>query len=96
MKNELGNRYGKLVVFSRGENDNNGKARWYCQCDCGNTILVRGTDLRRGKTKTCGCSSIKAEESLIGEKFGRLTVLECAGRDTSKKILYKCQCDCGN
>ena len=54
MKNEIGNKYGKLIVLSRGENDNNGKARWYCQCDCGNTILARGTDLRRDKTKTCG------------------------------------------
>lgn len=30
MKNEFGNRYGKLVVLSRGDNDKNSKARWYC------------------------------------------------------------------
>ena len=96
MKNEIGNRYGKLVVLSRGENDNNGKARWYCQCDCGNTILARGTDLRRGKTKTCGCSSIKAEQSLIGQRFGALEVIEFARRNNSNKLVYRCKCDCGN
>ena len=96
MKNEIGNRYGKLVVLSRGENDNNGKARWYCQCDCGNTILARGTDLRRGKIKTCGCSSIKAEQSLIGQRFGSLEVIEFARRNNSNKLVYRCKCDCGN
>ena len=30
MKNEIGNKYGKLTVLSRGENDKSGKARWYC------------------------------------------------------------------
>lgn len=31
-----------------------------------------------------------------GQKFGRLTVVEQAGRTTSKKVLWKCHCDCGN
>ena len=34
--------------------------------------------------------------NLIGQKYGRLTILEHAGYDNSKKILEKCQCDCGN
>ena len=96
MKNEKGNKYGKLTVIDRGENDSHGKARWYCQCECGNTILARGSDLRSGKIKTCGCSSLKAENSIIGQRFGRLEVIECAGRSDSKKLLYKCKCDCGN
>ena len=31
-----------------------------------------------------------------GQRFGRLLVLEQAGRDALKKVLWKCQCDCGN
>ena len=96
MKNEIGNRYGKLEVLSRGENDKNGKARWYCQCDCGNTVLVRGSDLRSGKSKTCGCSSLKAEQSLIGQRFGKLEVIEFTRRSDSNKLVYRCRCDCGN
>ena len=42
---ETGNRYGMITVISRGPNDKNGKAQWYCKCDCGKTILSRGTDL---------------------------------------------------
>ena len=31
-----------------------------------------------------------------GERFGRLLVLEEAGRNQLKKVLWKCKCDCGN
>ncbi len=31
-----------------------------------------------------------------GQRFGRLLVLEEAGRNQLKKVLWKCQCDCGN
>jgi len=30
-----------------------------------------------------------------GQKFGRLVVVEQAGRTASKKVLWKCRCDCG-
>jgi hypothetical protein len=32
----------------------------------------------------------------LGQKFGRLSVVESAGRDRNKKVLWKCLCDCGN
>ena len=28
---------------------------WQCSCECGNTSKVRGTHLRNGNTKSCGC-----------------------------------------
>lgn len=30
-------------------------ARWFCWCDCGNVVVVTGTHLRTGNTKSCGC-----------------------------------------
>jgi hypothetical protein len=32
----------------------------------------------------------------LGQKFGRLSVVESAGRDRNKKVLWKCLCDCGS
>lgn len=32
---------------------------------------------------------------LTGERFGRLTVIEEAGRSNGRQVLWKCQCDCG-
>jgi hypothetical protein len=31
-----------------------------------------------------------------GQKFGKLIVIEQAGRNNLKKVLWKCKCDCGN
>ena len=48
-------RFGRLVVVKRAENDKWGKARWICQCDCGNQITVNGSDLVTGRVKSCKC-----------------------------------------
>ena len=37
-----------------------------------------------------------AFKDLTGMRFNRLTVIEQAGRDKYKKILWKCLCDCGS
>jgi very-short-patch-repair endonuclease len=53
--NEVGNRYGKLVVLEKADNRRKGAAAWLCQCDCGNKVVISGMELRRGDTKSCGC-----------------------------------------
>ena len=45
-----GQRFGKLVAVSYA-----GNKMWLCKCDCGNTKLVMGMNLRNGSTKSCGC-----------------------------------------
>lgn len=35
-------------------------------------------------------------KDLAGQKFGKLTVLEISGRASDRRIIWKCQCDCGN
>lgn len=47
-------KFGRLTVL--GEAENIGKqAAWLCQCECGNQIVVRSSDLRNGRTTSCGC-----------------------------------------
>lgn len=48
-------RFGRLVVLEKAGYDKNGGAMWRCQCDCGNETIVRGSSLRRGDTRSCGC-----------------------------------------
>lgn len=60
VRNEVGNRYGNLVVIERDMNGQfqDGKykqIRWWVRCDCGNVKSVRGTGLRKGEAKSCGC-----------------------------------------
>jgi hypothetical protein len=35
-----------------------GKPAWECLCKCGTTIVTRGSDLRMGKSTSCGCHRI--------------------------------------
>jgi len=54
--NERGNRYGRLIVTEQAKSKHR-NARWFCLCDCGNTSIVYGFNLRRGDTRSCGCLS---------------------------------------
>ena len=49
-----GEKFGRLTVV---ELDHVEKSRryWRCQCDCGNTTVVREGNLKNGITKSCGC-----------------------------------------
>lgn len=108
VKNEIGNTYGYLTVIERAENTKEGRARWLCKCKCGKTVVVLGKHLRSGNTKSCGCyqkeraaaSNMERVGSLVGQKFGKLTVLKENGFIThnsgKRSRVYICKCDCGN
>lgn len=49
-----GKRYGRLVVISKSQPKNR-QTTWLCLCDCGNEKICFGTNLKRGKTQSCGC-----------------------------------------
>jgi len=52
-----GRRYGRLTVIKFLGRNSKKVSRWLCQCDCGNTTAVSGTNLnsKRSPTKSCGC-----------------------------------------
>lgn len=84
-------------------NDNHKKRRWKCKCKCGNIVSVVDADLKSGNTKSCGCFNlerIRETEDLVGQKYGRLTVVERAPNHVAKSgvesIAWKCVCECGN
>lgn len=64
IKETVGTRYGRLVVIDAvpkllmrksGREGPKRKAYWLCRCDCGVEGLFRGTRIRSGETKSCGC-----------------------------------------
>lgn len=50
-----GQKFGRLTVLSRCEENNRGYAQWLCKCDCGNTKIVRTDLLKSGRVRSCGC-----------------------------------------
>lgn len=75
---------------------------WKFRCDCGNVVERPATSVMAGNAKSCGClkHSSKIKNDLIGQRFGRLLVLERVENIISKNgkviVQYKCICDCGN
>lgn len=60
IKDQIGNRFGRLIVTKRGGGIVSPSGRkyitWYCNCDCGKKdILVKANSLFSGNTKSCGC-----------------------------------------
>lgn len=50
-----GQKFGKLVVLGYSHNDKRRKSYWLCRCDCGNEVVVSGSNLKSGNTSSCGC-----------------------------------------
>jgi hypothetical protein len=55
-----GHRFGWLVVQGQQGREKFGQVMWLCQCDCGNTSVVRSNCLRRGMAQSCGCGRVRA------------------------------------
>lgn len=100
VKDETGHIYGHLTVLQRA-GSKNGKATWLCQCDCGNTKVITGDELRRGAQTSCGCQATvrgcqvgkNNAKNLTGQLFGRLLAIEPI--DSNKNgVIWKCECQC--
>ena len=103
-----GQRFGKLKVVERMEDHISPSGykyvMWRCQCDCGNFINVRTTDLKTNHTQSCGClhKEMLSKAKLIdltGQVYGRLTVIKRVDDYISpsgdRKVQWLCKCKCG-
>lgn len=50
-----GKRFGKLVAIKRVEHKNSWKF-WLFYCDCGRSKIIEGNSVRKGRSKSCGCT----------------------------------------
>jgi hypothetical protein len=102
----IGRRFGRLLVIERVPPVDR-YARFRCQCDCGALTEVRGSHLRAGKTRSCGCFRQRGVEigaataiDMVGKVIGRLTVLERVGSEQTKGdaslAIWRRRCSCGN
>lgn len=87
--------FGRLTVL-----DWEGNGKWRCLCECGNEILVQTDNLKSGNTKSCGClqkdrTSEASFISLVGNKYGKLTVIERVENNRFGHVCYRCRCECG-
>lgn len=85
-----GQKFGRLTVVEYVGKGQDRKALWKCKCDCGEERVVRGRDLRNGKTVSCGCYR---EEIKIGrpmtEQNRRILLDINTTHGLSKTPIYK-------
>jgi hypothetical protein len=65
-----GQRFGCLVVIDFLGTDKRRFAVWRCKCLCGKETVARGTDLRSGHIKSCGCLLTRAGQEHPNWKGG--------------------------
>ena len=89
-------RFGMLVCLepTQGRRED-GSVVWRCLCDCGKECLAPSRQLLAGDKKSCGCLGHPPRKEYVGRRFGKLTVLEYAGKQAGMHR-WKCRCDCGS
>lgn len=88
---------GKLTVLKPTEKRaSNGATIWLCQCECGNICEVVSSNLTRLKNPTSSCGCKTASKNLVNQKFGLLTVKSATNKRINGKIIWECECECGN
>jgi hypothetical protein len=65
-----GQAFGRLTVLCR-VGRNSGHAMWLCRCNCPqrNEVVVSGSRLHRGETKSCGCFRRECTAQLGKQQF---------------------------
>ena len=100
----IGKVFGRLTVLEKVYTRKGGGAYYKCKCSCGNIVIVQGTMLRNGNTRSCGCyNKDRTREvsfnDLTGQRFGRLVVLRRAEdlvqENGKRRVRFLCKCDCG-
>ena len=100
-----GQKFDKLTVIEKAPS----KARhvyWRCVCDCGRECEISGESLRKNQPHNCGICELKKTKReivrqnkknyLVGQKFGKLTVIKPTNERINNSIVWECICDCGN
>ena len=106
----LNKKIGKVTILEKVPDYGINNLNYFCICECGNQFIRQYTTLYRSLTKkvsmSCGCmkgkwnqNKIKSKSALkhrVGERFGRLTIVD--NFKAPDKRGWECitLCDCGN
>lgn len=95
-----GEKFNKLTFIEETHRGTYYKRFGKFKCDCGQETNKLITNVRIGKTKSCGCLKIVPKIKMeIGQKLGKLTLIQfekIINRSGKNLKMYKFKCDCGN
>lgn len=69
-----GEKFGRLTVLERTDNNKHGDVMWLCKCECGKNTVVSNSRLKKGITKSCGCyrAEIKTKHGMHDTRLNRI------------------------
>lgn len=100
-----GDKFDRWTVIMEVNKKKWGDRTFLCECSCVNKTkkIVPLGDLRKGRSKSCGCLSkemnlkrcLNSGKDYTGQTFGRLTVLYEVERakNGNRQMMCKCSCD---
>lgn len=67
---------------------------------CGSYFECYIYNIRSGKTQSCGCYqkqvvSERSQKDISGQRFGKLVALRPTNQRIDQKVVWECECDCG-
>ena len=86
-KNLTGLKVGKLTCLKPVKTGKNKNSEWLCECECGTQKIINGCDLRRNRTKSCGCDK---NDDFLNKNFGKWKVLSKA-KSRNEKRYFLCE-----
>ena len=84
-----GQSFGFLVAMSVRGTDKNGRKLWSCTCTCGETLVVRSSELVKGRKKSCGCKRSELV-SMARRAFSKTTTSDQAIQSRIEKVASGC------
>lgn len=85
-------RFGFWVAIDKVGKNKSGQTLWLCQCECGIQKNVTLNSLRTGNSTSCGCNKTP---NLVGQVFGKLTVISLNKTVGKTRRYWNCKCICG-
>jgi len=91
-----GQRFNRLLVLKRTDNDKWNHIQWLCKCNCGNITKIRQSNLTLRHTKSCGC--LRKDNGGIGKKGVNKTHGHTANGKVTKiyNVWYSMRQRCSN
>lgn len=95
----------KIKLLYRTKKDKNNIWFGIFQCPfCSNTFETRISDVVKNHTRSCGCLAKQTKsnngkrnlKNLLGQSYGKLTVIELTNERNERHAVWKCLCECGN
>lgn len=90
MSISIGNKFGRLCVVRKGNTkvfpSGGKKYTWECICECGTSVIVIGSHLKSGHTKSCGCLFVE----MRGTGKIKHHLSETSGYDSYQSMISRC------